>query len=152
MSGSIAATSADSSGAVLVEVQAVGPGDLGCLLELPCLPESAGTARKLVAAAVAAWSAEQLREVAELLVTELVANAVKHTGCTRIAVSVERQAAAVWVGVRDSSGELPCHLPLAHEAESGYGLGLVATLSSRWGVAWAPFGKWVWFELRMGRS
>ncbi|MFE2107632.1 hypothetical protein ACFXAF_17440 [Kitasatospora sp. NPDC059463] len=34
------------------------------------------------------------------------------------------------------------------EAESGYGLGLVDTLASRWGVDLAALGKWVWFELR----
>ena len=152
MSVSVNATTVGPSGAALIEIPVVQPDDLGCLLELPCRPESAGCARKLVTAALTAWSAAELGDVAELLVSELVANAVRHTGCTRIAVSATRQTASVWVGVRDSSGALPCRTAPTWEAESGYGLGLVETLSSRWGVAWAPFGKWVWFELRTAKS
>ncbi len=148
MSVSVGTTPAGSLDAMLIEIPVMWPGDLGCLLELPGVPESARCARQLVTAALAAWSATELGDVAELLVSELVANAVRHTGCTRIAVSANRQTTSVWVGVRDSSGALPCRTVPACEAESGYGLGLVESLSSRWGVAWAPFGKWVWFELR----
>ncbi|MFE6056932.1 ATP-binding protein [Kitasatospora sp. NPDC056446] len=149
MSASVSARSTDSSGGARIEIPEVRPGDLGSLLELPCDPESARPARRLVAAALTAWSAGELRDVAELLVSELVANAVRHTGCTRISVSVNRRKTSVWVGVRDSSRALPCRTEPKCEAESGYGLGLVETLSSCWGVAWAPRGKWVWFELRM---
>ncbi|MFI9275082.1 ATP-binding protein [Kitasatospora sp. NPDC052896] len=152
MSVSVTATPAGSSGVALIEIPMVRPDDPGCLLELPCFPESAKSARELVGAALRAWSAEQLRDTAELLVSELVANTTRHTGCTRIAVSVNRQPASVWVGVRDSSGALPCLTEALQEAESGYGLGLVDALSSRWGTAWAPYGKWVWFELRTDKS
>ncbi|MYS87610.1 ATP-binding protein [Embleya scabrispora] len=152
MSVSVIATPAGPSGTAHIENPVVRPDDIGCFLELPCLPESARSARKLVTAALTAWSAEELGDVAELLVSELVGNAAKHTGCTRISVSVNRQKASVWVGVQDSSGALPCRTDPKREAESGYGLGLVESLSSRWGVAWAPLGKWVWFELRTGTS
>ncbi|MFE2724913.1 ATP-binding protein [Kitasatospora sp. NPDC059327] len=148
MSVSVSTTSADSSGVVLIDIPVVRPDDLGCLLQLPCRPESAFAARQLVSIALTAWSAEELGGVARLLVSELVANAVRHTGCTRLSVSVTRRKATVWVGVRDSSGVLPCRTDPTCEAESGYGLGLVEALSSRWGVAWVPHGKWVWFELR----
>ncbi|WP_316521922.1 ATP-binding protein [Kitasatospora brasiliensis] len=144
---SVTATPDGPNELVLVEIPVVRPDDLDCRLELPCRPEAAAQARKLVAAALAAWSAEKLTEVATLLVSELVANAVRHAGCTRICVLVSRQEVSIWVGVRDSSRELPCHMGQKSEAESGYGLGLVEALSSRWGVAWAPVGKWVWFEL-----
>lgn len=139
---------AGPSGTEHIEIPVVRPGDLGCLLHLRCHPESAGAARKLVTTALTAWSLEHLADVAELLVTELVANAAKHTGCSRISVSVDRQEASVWVGVRDSSRALPCRTEPEDQAESGYGLGLVESLSFRWGVDWAPFGKWVWFALR----
>ncbi|MER7702031.1 ATP-binding protein [Kitasatospora sp. NPDC097605] len=133
---------------VHIELPAVLPGDRRCRVELPCVPESAGFARKLVTTSLAAWSLDHLTDVAELLVTELVANAAKHTGCTRISVSVKRQQASVRVGVRDSSVELPCRMEPKGEAESGYGLGLVDSLASGWGVDLAALGKWVWFELR----
>ncbi|WP_257573496.1 ATP-binding protein [Streptomyces sp. JJ66] len=92
--------------------------------------------------ALTAWSAEELGDEAELLVSELVANAAKHTDGTRISVSVSRQKASVWVGVRDSSGALPWRTRPKCEAESGYGLELLEACSLRWGVAWAPRGKW----------
>ncbi|MEV7924793.1 ATP-binding protein [Kitasatospora sp. NPDC088779] len=152
MSVSVSTTVTGSADTMLIEIPIVRPDDLGCLLEVPCRPESARLARRLVVAALTAWSAEELGDVAELLVTELVANAARHTGCTRISISVNRQTASVWVGVRDSSSELPCRMDPKSEAESGYGLGLVESLSSRWGVAWAPRGKCVWFELRTVKS
>ncbi|MFE6869947.1 ATP-binding protein [Kitasatospora sp. NPDC057692] len=133
---------------VPIEIPVVLPGDWRRRVELPCIPESAGAARKLVAAGLADWSLDHLADVAELLVTELVANAAKHTRCTRISVAVERRQASVRVGVRDSSVELPCRMEPKGEAESGYGLGLVDTLAPRWGVDLAALGKWVWFELR----
>ncbi|MBP0453739.1 ATP-binding protein [Kitasatospora sp. RG8] len=148
MSVSVIATPAGSSGAVPIEVPAVRPDDLGCLMELPCVPQSAGARRELVRIALAAWSLTELDDTAAPLVTELVANAAKRTGCTKIAISVTRQRESVRVGVRDSSSEVPRRTVPAPEAQSGYGLGLVDALSSRWGLAWAPFGKWVWFELR----
>jgi anti-sigma regulatory factor (Ser/Thr protein kinase) len=140
--------SAGRPNAVYSEIPLVRPGDRGCLMDLPCRPESARPARMLVTAALTSWAAEELGDVAELLVSELVANAAKHTGCARISISVNRQKASVWVGVRDSSGALPCRTESKGEEESGYGLRLVEALSSRWGVSWAPRGKWVWFELR----
>lgn len=152
MSVSIIATPAGPLDTAHIEIPDVPSDDVGCFLELPCLPESAKPARTLVTAALTAWSAGDLGDVAELLVSELVANAAKHTCCTRISVRVNRQKTSVWVGVRDFSGALPCRTEPKREAESGYGLGLVESLSSRWGVAWAPLGKWVWFELRTGSA
>ncbi|MFJ4676490.1 ATP-binding protein [Kitasatospora sp. NPDC088783] len=119
---------------------------------LPCAAESASSARRLVESAFAAWSGAELVPTATLLVTELVANAAEHTGCRRVGVAVRRRPSVLWVGVRDSSGELPVLMDPASEAESGYGLGLVEALSRRWGVESTPCGKWVWFELGLEES
>ncbi|RKE19998.1 ATP-binding protein [Streptomyces sp. TLI_171] len=152
MSGSVTAPLVGLSGGENFAVVAVQPADVGCHMVLPCGPEAAAPARKLVESAFEAWSGGRLVDAGKLLVTELVANAAKHTGCRRIGIAVRRRPAAFWVGVRDSSGELPALMAPAHEAESGYGLGLVAALSQRWGVTCESRGKWVWFELRLEAS
>jgi serine/threonine-protein kinase RsbW len=57
---------------------------------LPGLEESAEAARKLVRTAMAAWNLEELTDSAILLVSELVANAVKHTNSRVIRVVISR--------------------------------------------------------------
>ncbi|MFD0529945.1 hypothetical protein ACFQ1I_29255 [Kitasatospora arboriphila] len=49
-------------------------------VRLPSRPESAGIARRLVVAVLGAWELVQQLDVGELLVGELVANAVRHAG------------------------------------------------------------------------
>ncbi|MDH6109917.1 anti-sigma regulatory factor (Ser/Thr protein kinase) [Kitasatospora sp. MAP12-15] len=87
-------------------------------------------------------------DVAELLVSELVGNAARYTGCTRLRVHVALQGPVVRVGVRDSSAALPVLLVACDDAENGRGLGLIAALSHRFGVTPEQPGKTVWFELR----
>lgn len=152
MSGSATARLVGPSGSEHFEVVSVQADDVGCHMVLPCVPEAASPARHMVASAFGAWSGGRLADTGKLLVTELVANAVKHTGCRRIAVAARRKPSSLWAGVGDSSGELPVLMAPAREAESGYGLGLVAAFSQRWGVTCEPHGKWVWFELRLEAS
>ncbi|MDH6112270.1 anti-sigma regulatory factor (Ser/Thr protein kinase) [Kitasatospora sp. MAP12-15] len=119
-----------------------------CVRVMPCEPESAAKARRLVGERLSAWSLPDVVDAAELLVSELVGNAVRHTGCRRIAVSVHFAGDTVRVGVRDSSFTLPCVIDAGTRAESGRGIGLVAALAHRWGVDEAPYGKVVWAEVR----
>ncbi|MGC0314888.1 ATP-binding protein [Kitasatospora acidiphila] len=114
---------------------------------MSCRPESARAARTLVGEALDAWGLGDLSEDSRLVVSELVGNAVRHTGCTRITVSIERLLVGVRVSVRDSSGSLPVVLPTTDSEESGRGMGLVNEVATRWGVNDAPFGKVVWAEI-----
>ncbi|MEU3947942.1 ATP-binding protein [Streptomyces sp. NPDC029526] len=116
---------------------------------LPRLPESAAPARCLVSTACAAWGLGDLAEDAALVVSELVANAVRHARKGTLRVVVERPGAdLVRIGVVDFSREHP--VPRAHgpEDESGRGLVLVAHLAEDWGTDPLPWGKRVWAELR----
>ncbi len=133
--------------AVPVEAPVVRSGDLGCLQTLPCRPGSAKSARLLVSVALRAWSLDHLYDTAGLLISELVANTVRHTDCPVISVSVARRPGSVWFAVNDSSDKRPVLVVTRSDAESGYGMGLVDSLSSRWGVAPTASGKRVWFEL-----
>lgn len=118
---------------------------------LPNLPESARLAREVTHLVLRRhWNlSPQLTEYAVLLVSELVGNAVRHTGAHSFGLRVMRTAAArVRVEVRDPSRGLPCLLPVAELDTSGRGLFLVDHLSDRWGVDLLPRGKTTWFEMR----
>lgn len=92
-------------------------------------------------------------EVAELLITELVTNALVHTD-HGAEVSARLGASRLRVEVRDYAARLPRpHVPTADDGTHGRGLVLVQSLADAWGVdtaAGGGRGKVVWFELHGG--
>ncbi|WP_406322854.1 ATP-binding protein [Streptomyces sp. NBC_00519] len=121
-------------------------------------PRTEGTAaqaRRLVRAAFGLWDLDHLTERGELVITELVANAVRHTSCPQVRLIVSRPYPE-WVrlAVVDRA---PRKLPRLRQAcaddPTGRGLVLVDAYSNRWGydligrTPGAPWGKAVWSEL-----
>ena len=90
---------------------------------------------------------EAIPDPGALLVSELVGNAVRHTGCQMLGVSVRLANGWVRVSVRDSSRSLPVVIHTESSEESGRGLALIDTLADSWGVREVPFGKIVWADL-----
>ncbi|EST28373.1 hypothetical protein N566_22745, partial [Streptomycetaceae bacterium MP113-05] len=88
-------------------------------------------------------------EHAVLLVSELVGNAVQHTGACRFGLRMHRRRGRLRIEVRDPSRGLPCLLPVTELDTSGRGLWLVDRLADRWGVDLLPRGKSTWFEMRL---
>lgn len=90
---------------------------------------------------------------AELLVSELVSNAVLH-GSPAITLCLEVDPPCIEVGVRDEGETLPTTAVEAPppSVPRGRGLIIVDRLSASWGVipAEPPPGKTVWFELGAG--
>ncbi|WP_329138356.1 ATP-binding protein [Streptomyces sp. NBC_00670] len=117
---------------------------------LPSLPESAATARRLAQVVLLRhWGlGPKLTEDAVLLVSELVGNAVRHTGARAFGLRMRRRRGRIRVEVRDPSRGLPCLMPVQELDVSGRGLFLVNELSDRWGVDLLPLGKTTWFEMR----
>ncbi|MFF8783575.1 ATP-binding protein [Streptomyces sp. NPDC015125] len=128
----------------------VGDPTLG-EVRLPSRPQSAGIARRLTAAVLLGqWSlTPQLAEHAVLLVSELVGNAVRHTGARTFGLRMLRRRGWIRIEVRDPSRGLPCLMPVQEMDTSGRGLFLVDKLSDRWGVDLLPRGKTTWFEMRI---
>jgi anti-sigma regulatory factor (Ser/Thr protein kinase) len=109
-------------------------------------PSSAAEARRFVRAALADWGESSLDEVAALLVTELVTNAIAHT---RSGPEVTARLAdhRLRVEVADASPTPPvCHR-YSPRAGAGRGMILVSELAAAWGSEPAGTGKIVWFEL-----
>ncbi|MET7720714.1 ATP-binding protein [Streptomyces mirabilis] len=113
------------------------------------LPESAPPARRLVEFALDSWGLPGLTEDATLIVSELVANAVRHARADWIRVTVSRVGdRRVRLAVVDKSRVLPQLRTPGLEDVRGRGLHLIDELSDRWGTDPLPWGKRVWAELR----
>ncbi|MFF1647398.1 ATP-binding protein [Streptomyces sp. NPDC058240] len=92
------------------------------------------------------WGTEPA-QVAELLLSELVTNALIHTGHGAV-VTVSVAPAKLRVEVRDFVSGLPLsYVPNADDGTHGRGLFLVRSLADAWGVSAHALGKVVWFEL-----
>jgi anti-sigma regulatory factor (Ser/Thr protein kinase) len=115
----------------------------------PSTPASAGQARRFVES-VLAGGLEHLSYGATMMVSELVANAVLHTG-TPIEVVVRADEDRVRVEVHDGSPQLPVRKHYSTMSGTGRGLLLVEQMSSDWGSKRTDHGKVVWFEID-GRS
>ena len=115
--------------------------------DLPPDPRSAGAARRFVTRALHELGEDRLSELAELLVSELVTNAVLHARTT-ITLEVCHTGPGVRVGVVDASPRGPRQREFSDQATTGRGLTLVESLSSSWGTEPTRNGKSVWFELR----
>jgi serine phosphatase RsbU (regulator of sigma subunit) len=101
-------------------------------------------ARSVLAEPMKRWDLEDLIPTTELLVSELVTNAVKYSR-GEVTLRLVNEKALV-CEVLDSSGALPRLRQANSEDESGRGLQVVRQLSRRWGARRTPTGKVVWCE------
>ncbi|MFD9036108.1 SpoIIE family protein phosphatase [Streptomyces sp. NPDC059567] len=112
---------------------------------LPREPRSVGRARELARAQLTAWDLEPLVDTVELLVSELVTNALRYgEGEIRLRLLRDRTLVCeVW----DAGLVQPRRRRARDTDEGGRGLQLVGLLSAAWGSRRTPRGKTVWFEL-----
>ncbi|MFI9647748.1 ATP-binding protein [Streptomyces sp. NPDC052040] len=111
---------------------------------------SARHIRRVVRSFLREWELTELADDAELGVTELVANVVRHVPDRRCTVLVQQRAAGVRIEVSDGFDGLPSlRKDVPEDAEGGRGLLLLDALADKWGVEpHAAGGKTVWFECR----
>ncbi|WP_420802655.1 ATP-binding protein [Streptomyces cavernae] len=98
------------------------------------------------------WGRPDRSEIAELLTSELVTNALVHTDRDAVfTATVEPDG--LHVEVRDFTARSPTvRVPGADESTHGRGLLLVQSLADAWGVRPHAVGKSVWFELNGGAA
>jgi len=117
-------------------------------LELPATPASVPAGRRLVRGVLVDWGYGGLVETAELLVSELITNGIKHAQ-SYVHITVQANH-VLTITVSDSRPDL-LPVPLDNlsnpEADGGRGLALVATLSDEWGVHRDKERKSIWFSL-----
>jgi anti-sigma regulatory factor (Ser/Thr protein kinase) len=118
-------------------------------LTLPTTALAARLARRHVATIGASWPAD-LRDLALLLTSELVTNALRYGNGGGIRLTVRRTPHLVRVEVQDANPAPPeLFQNLDGTAEQGRGLHIIDSLATRWGHTPSahPAGKTVWFEL-----
>ncbi|MGZ3447897.1 MAG: ATP-binding protein, partial [Myxococcaceae bacterium] len=127
----------------------VGDGGVGVRRVLDPHPASVREARRCVRDELLRAEREDLVDTAELVVSELVTNAVVHVGA-----GIELAAWVDELGLRVEVADGSPHAPQARHhavtAGTGRGLRMVAQLVDRWGSTPTASGKVVWFELARG--
>ncbi|MFF8830331.1 SpoIIE family protein phosphatase [Streptomyces sp. NPDC015131] len=107
--------------------------------------QAPGRARRLARRALARWGLEELSDSVELLVSEVVTNAVRYAERPVTLRLLRTDVLRCEVG--DDSPQLPRQRRARDTDEGGRGLFLVNRLARRWGATRLSTGKVVWFEL-----
>jgi anti-sigma regulatory factor (Ser/Thr protein kinase) len=110
-------------------------------------PAAAGEARSQVRAAICTWDVPVDPDVAVLLTSELVTNAIMHEASGTVTLAISRSCDQLRVEVHDTSCSIPVLVDAPADAETGRGLMLVGALSDGWGCYRTPVGKAVYFML-----
>lgn len=106
-------------------------------------------ARRFVRGVTERQGEHELVKAAELLVSELVTNAVRHAH-SPVHIEVDLDDRRLRVEVCDDGAGTPTIEGENIWSDHGRGLLLVARISDRWGVEPAEHAKCVWFELASG--
>ena len=128
---------------------------LGDFLELGALVSAVPCARLHARQVLWEWGVGHLGDTAELLVAELITNAIKASRETTLASSVQlwllSDSTQILILVWDASPQSPVLKGVTDEAEQGRGLLLVEAVSEQWG--WSSSeggdGKFVWAIVRL---
>jgi anti-sigma regulatory factor (Ser/Thr protein kinase) len=105
--------------------------------------------RRAVRGQLAEWGLPTVSDEAELAVSELAANVIKHVGRGVAATLVlEREDQRLRIELHDTSYQVPVLGSAACDEEvSGRGLHLLAGMAADWGTILTATGKAVWCEL-----
>jgi anti-sigma regulatory factor (Ser/Thr protein kinase) len=134
--------------------QATGADGSTVHTELPADLTSAQQARSAVREALAAWGMDRLSDDAELMASELVANAAEHGDGKPIGLALSRHAQpgeqpGITCEVTDTSPAMPQPREANAGAERGRGLAIVEALARSSGVRASQAGKTTWFTLAL---
>jgi serine phosphatase RsbU (regulator of sigma subunit)/anti-sigma regulatory factor (Ser/Thr protein kinase) len=108
-------------------------------------------ARLMIREPLRRWGLDDLVPVTELLVSELVTNAIKYANGD-ILLRLVLETDSLVCEVHDSSPALPRVLQVDRDAENGRGLHVVSQLAARWGARRTHSGKVVWCEQAVPES
>jgi anti-sigma regulatory factor (Ser/Thr protein kinase) len=147
--------------AFLRELMTVLPGPLTSYLKLAATPDAVSYARQHAKQEILEWNLPELADTAELLVSELVTNAVKATRDLEpqdqgsspyrerpsIVLWLTSEQGAVIIRVWDNSSQMPVRRDAGLYAEGGRGVALVAAIANDWGAYRKLLGKVTWCML-----
>ncbi|WP_329599595.1 SpoIIE family protein phosphatase [Streptomyces pseudovenezuelae] len=112
--------------------------------QVPADPAAVSDVRAAVSRQLSRWDLDDLAFTTELILSELVTNAIRYGGDSiHVRMLFDR---ALICEVFDTSSTSPHLRYAAMTDEGGRGLFLVAQLSERWGTRYTPEGKVIWAE------
>jgi PAS domain S-box-containing protein len=130
--------------ALLVARTRTLPAERMACRDLPADPAVVADARAWAAGQLAVWGLEDITYTTELLVSELVTNAIRHAHQPiRLRITLD---AVLSCEVFDGSSSAPQPRRADRYDEGGRGLMLVAQLAERWGTRHTSTGKVVWAQ------
>jgi serine phosphatase RsbU (regulator of sigma subunit)/anti-sigma regulatory factor (Ser/Thr protein kinase) len=133
----------DDAALLVARTRALAP-DQVVSWDLPADPAIVADIRARAARQVAAWGLEEITFTTELLVSELVTNAIRHAQ-PPIQLRMIRDT-MLSCEVSDASVAAPHHRRAGRYDEGGRGLMLVARLAARWGTRYTRTGKTIWAQ------
>ncbi|MEG3627049.1 SpoIIE family protein phosphatase [Streptomyces poriticola] len=117
--------------------------------DVPSDPSAVSAMREAVSERLAAWDLDSLGFTTELILSELITNAIRYTtGPIRLRLVRDR---SLICEVADSSSTSPHLRHAAITDEGGRGLFLVASVADRWGTRYTTGGKVIWAEQPLPR-
>ncbi|MFD4952707.1 SpoIIE family protein phosphatase [Streptomyces sp. NPDC058451] len=137
----------DDIALLLVRTRAV-PAESVADWEFPAHPASVADAREAATRQLAEWGLDDIAFSTELVVSELVTNAIRYAGGP-IGLRLTHEDVLV-CEVSDPSNTQPRLRRACTTDEGGRGLFLVAQLSTRWGSRYSRRGKTIWAEQAVG--
>ncbi|MFI8352753.1 ATP-binding SpoIIE family protein phosphatase [Streptomyces cyaneofuscatus] len=137
------ATTADDTALLLARTRQLDEGQVA-EWELPAEAVAVGRARELATRQLGVWGLDELSFATELVVSELVTNAVRYGGGPlRLRLIRDR---TLLCEVADTGHTSPHLRHSRDDDEGGRGLFIVAQLVQRWGTRYTPAGKTIWTE------
>ncbi len=118
--------------------------DRSAVWDVPADPSAVGRVRSAAARTLAEWGLEEAAFTTELILSELVTNALRY-GTDPIRVRLVRDRTLI-CEVSDGSSTSPHLRRAATTDEGGRGLFLVAQFAERWGTRYTDTGKVIWAE------
>lgn len=134
---------ADDAALLLARVRRLDPGQIA-VWDVPAAPEAVAVVRAGALGRLSAWDLEEMAFPTELVVSELVTNAVRYGGGP-IQLRLIRDRTLI-CEVFDGTGTAPHPRRARVLDEGGRGLMLVAQLTERWGTRQTQAGKVIWCE------
>ncbi|GAA2749371.1 hypothetical protein GCM10010440_53430 [Kitasatospora cinereorecta] len=148
------AETTDSSGAKARPGRVLPAAERGAWVataSFPPLTSNVARARRMTGTALASWGVTHLTDSAELVVSELVTNAIRY-GRGAVSMTLAINQSTLHISVADYGHGVPQLRTAGEEDSNGRGLAIVQALCARWAVTTRLSGKTVncWLDVRPG--
>ncbi|MFJ7159853.1 SpoIIE family protein phosphatase [Streptomyces sp. NPDC101118] len=134
----------DDAALLLVRTHTLGSHQVA-VWELEPDPRSVGRARALAVRQVSEWGLDDLAFTTELVVSELVTNAVRYAASGPVQLRLIRDQTLI-CEVSDTGHTSPHLRRASGDDEGGRGLFLIAQMTQQWGTRYTSSGKTIWAE------